>query len=290
MKRFLTICLVCSLPLLATAEPGLGPRVGGDFGLEASLGRVAGYRTIDKFGESDNLDAALTDIWDGSSAAFSALGGSIIWLPPTAAATHDIKSSSAVDIDSSGTGCRTVDVTGLESWTAAAETTETVVMNGVTEVETTASWVIIHRMECMTWGAGGLNAGSITATAKAPSDTTLTAGMMIGHNQTQMMIYGISSRMRLRITHMHVELFETVGATLRADGSVLWMTDPATNAADGTAWTVRDHFEVSTDVGWTEDFHPPKIFDGPGIIKYQAIGSTTDIDIIASFNAFIRDD
>ena len=286
----LFLVLACMLVMIGLGAATVQTVLSRDFALDASLGLVSKYRTINKFGESDNLDAAATDIWDGSSDAFSALGQRIIWLPPTAAATHDIKSSSALDVISTGTGCRTVDVTGLESWTAATETTETINMNGVTEVETTALWVIIHRMECMTWGTGGLNAGVITATAKAPSDTTLTAGIMVGHNQSQMMIYGISSRMKLRITHMHMELFETVGATLRADGDVLWMSDPATNVVDGTAWTIKDHFEISTDVGWTQDFHPPKVFDGPGIIKYQATGSTTDIDIIASFDGFIKDD
>ena len=286
----LFLVLACMLVMIGLGAATVQTVLSRDFALDASLGLVSKYRTINKFGESDNLDAALTDIWDGSSGAFSALGGSLIWLPPTAAATHDITSSSALDIDSTGTGCRTVDVTGLESWDAAAETTETVVMNGTGDVETTALWVIIYRMECMTWGTGGLNAGVITATAKAPSATTLTAGMMVGHNQTQMMIYGISSRMKLRVTHMHVELFETVGAALRADGDVLFMRDPATNAVNGTAWTIKDHFELSTDVGWTQNFYPPKIFDGPGILKYQAIGSTTDIDIIASFDGFIKDD
>ena len=181
-------------------------------------------------------------------------------------------------------------MTGLESWDAASETTETIVMDGTDAVETTALFVIIYRLECMTWGTGGLNAGAITATAKAPSDTTLTAGINVGHNQTQMLIYGVSSKMKLRVSQFRASLFKTTGATLRATGDILWMTDPATNATDGTAWTVRDHFEISTDERWLLDYHPPKSFDGPGIIKLQATGSTTDIDIIGSFDGFVKND
>jgi len=289
MRIISAFVLLALLPTLSIAEPTLTTKQV-EIGLDASLGLVNKYRTINKFGETDNLDATPTDIWDGASGAFSAIGGTIVWVAPTAAATHDIDSTSALDIASTGTGCRTLDVTGLESWDATAETTETVVMDGTDAVETTALFVIIHRMECMTWGTGGLNAGSITATAKAPSATTLTAGMSVGHNQTQMLVYGISSKMKLRVSQFRVSLAKTTGVALRATGDVLFMTDPATNVIDGTAWTIRDHFEVSTDERWVLGYNPTNVFNGPGILKFQATGSTTDIDIIASFDGFVKDD
>ena len=293
--RFLAIVTLLSIVFTspAAAEPtwngGPLPR---DFSTDASLGLVPGYRTENKFGQTDNLDAALTDIWDGSTVEIIALGGSIVWVPPTQARFHAIVSSSLADSDVGGenaqsTGMRTIDVTGLETWTSTAPTTETVILDGTTAVNTSNSYVIIYRMEGMTWGSGGVNAGSVTATATG--DGTITAAITIGNNQTQMLIYGISSTMRLRVSDFRASLIKTTGAALRATGEVMWMTDPATNAANNTAWTNREHFEVTTDVRWFRPYDPPKKFNGPGILKIQMIGSTTDIDVISSFDGNIKD-
>ncbi len=275
----------------------------GDFGvsdpwlqgavIDASLGHVPKWRTENKFGGTDNLDAALTDIWDGSSAEGIAAGGSLIWLAPTAARIHAIVSSSLTDSDVGGanpqsTGARTVEVTGLETWDSVAPTTEIVILDGTTAVNTVNSYVIIYRLEVLTWGSGGLNVGTITATAA--TDTTITAMVLIGKNQTQMAIYGISSTMRMRVNRFFSYLVKTAGVTLRATGEVLWMTDPATNAVAGTAWTNRENFELTTDVRWDHKYVPPKKFDGSGIVKLQMFGSANNVNVTAGFDAIIKDD
>ena len=77
---------------------------------------VAGFNT--------DVDTAVEDIWDG--------GG--LWVAPTEARTHQIKSASTSDDgDPVGVGARTVRIWGLKSWTAA-EIFEDIVLNGTTDV------------------------------------------------------------------------------------------------------------------------------------------------------------
>jgi len=147
---------------------------------------------------------------------------------------------------------------------------------------------MIYRMKGLVWGATGFNVGHITATAAAP-DSTITAAIIAGNSQTQMTIFGISSRMILHINQLRAALIKTAGVALRATGKVLWMEDPAVNAVFGTAWTNKESFEVTTDERWIREYNPPKVFHGPGILKVQLIGSTTNIDLISSFDGFITE-
>jgi len=298
MRHFIALlaclCLVRAGPVMGQgAGVSLDHPIQSDSATKMSLGMVPQFRTQNKFGETDNLDAAATDIWDGSTAEIVAISGTIIWVPPNAARIHALVSSSLADSDSGGanpqsTGMRTVEVCGLETWTSTSATTETVILDGTTAVNTVNSYVIIYRMTGLAWGSGGVNAGSITADAAV--DGTTTAAITIGNNQTQMLIYGISSTMKLRVDNFRSSLIKTSGANLRATGKVLWMADPAANAAANTAWVNKESFELTTDDSWIRPYSPPKKFDGPGIIKLQLVGSGNDIDAIATFDATIKDD
>ncbi len=241
--------------------------------------------SINKFGETDNLDATPTDVHDGASAAIVALGGTIIWVAPTAARIHSIVSSNGAD-DGEGLGLQTVLIHGLTSWDDRWDVHETVILDGTNPVNTVNEYVMIYRMRGLTWGANGFNVGHITATAAAP-DSTITAAIIAGNSQTQMAIFGVSSRMILHLNQFRAALIKTAGVALRATGKVLWMEDPAVNAVFGTAWTNKESFEVTTDERWIREYNPPKVFEGPGIIKVQLIGSTANIDLISSFDGFI---
>jgi len=295
--RFILTALFVMLAGRAMADAGPawnGGPLPSNMAVDASLGLVPGYRTENKFGETDNADSGVaTDIYDGSTIEIVALGGTVVWVPPTEARIHAVVSNSLADSDSGGenaqsTGMRTLEVTGLETWDSTSPTTETVILDGTTAVNTGNSYVIIYRMSGMTWGSGGLNAGSIRATATG--DGTVTAAIVIGNNQTQMNIYGISSTMKLRMTDIHTSLVKTAGGTLRATGEILFMPDPATNAVNNTAWVNKQSFEVSTDARWEQMYSPPKKFDGPGIIKIQMTSGTNNTNAIASFDGVIKDD
>jgi len=127
---------------------------------------------VNKFGSNPDIDTAAEEsIW--------ANGGLYVW--PTAARIHDIVSDSTDDA-AAGTGARTVFIEGIGA--DGKEQTETVTLNGTTDVPTTKTWLAINRMVVLTAGTGGKNAGVITATAQ--TDSTVSANIAIGINQTQL--------------------------------------------------------------------------------------------------------
>ncbi len=283
--RWLAATLICALSAgLAMAEPGAGP-TGSDVAFHASLNTSsAKMYTINKFGEAADLDTHVTDVWEGVS-----VGAADVWVPPNAARIHSIASTSDVDSDTGGAiaqgaGMRTVRVFGLTSWTDAAETIETVIMDGTDGTDTANAYVIIHRMYGVTWGAGGVNAGIIKATAA--SDSTITAGIAVGNNQTRMAIYGLSSTMRLLVSRFYVSVsrFGTAGT---ATGNVLYMSDPATNAAANTAWGHKQDMDAAVGGPWDRGFLERKTFNGPGIIKLQMTGSANNMMALGEFDGII---
>lgn len=112
-----------------------------------NLNEVGGYKTIKQHGyvvDSDVND----DVWLGDG-AYSFL------------TTHDsvvVKSSSANDT-SSGSGCKTVILEGLDS--SYNYQSETVTMNGTSDVLAANSYLRMNNAYCSTVGDGGVNAGQI---------------------------------------------------------------------------------------------------------------------------------
>lgn len=145
--------------------------------LSLARGVIKGHSAVLKFGRNTDVDtAANEDIWDG--------GG--VWVPPTAARIHNLASTDATD-DDGDDGARTVEVFGLDA--NFLEISETVTLNGVSNVSTVNSYTRIHRMKVKTAGVDGQNNGTIAATAV--TDATVTAQISIGQNQTLMAIYTI---------------------------------------------------------------------------------------------------
>ena len=251
-----------------------------NFALEASLGKIQGYATVNKFGEATDADSGvLTDIWDGANGATS----TDIWVPPTAARVHQITSTSTADTGA-GTGMQTIKISYLPDWDTA-ETTATLTMNGTGNVAT-PSCVIIYRMQGKTWGTGGVNAGIITATAD--TDGTITAAILAGNNQTQMCIYAIPSTQKLRLTRAFASIVKGTGTTGRADGELLVMIDPATNAADNTAWTNKENYQlIEAEQPWDHVYEVPKKIDGPAIIKLQVVSNANGTISTGGFDGYV---
>ncbi len=257
-----------------------------DFGLEVALGKIDGYSKVNKFGETDNADSGTpTDVWSGSITQ-------VLWVPPTAARIHSILSTSDVDSDAGGAiaqgaGLRTVRVYGLPTWDDE-EISEVVIMDGTDGTDTINSYVIIYRMEGLTWGASGVNTGTITAVAAV--DLTVTAEITPLKNQSQMMIYGVPSTQSLQIKHLRAEIIKATGTSQRADGEVLVMPDPATNASGNVAWVNKENFLLIEDEQpWVHDYDPPKSIAGPCIIKITVTSNAADVKVIAAMDAYVVD-
>jgi hypothetical protein len=253
------------------------------FTLGVAMDAYPGITKINKFGETINADDDVpTDLWDGSADAVS--GGSAVWVPPNAARVHQITSTSVNDAVA-GTGVQKMHVFGLTSWDSA-ETNEIVDMDGTNDSPTTNSYVIIHRMHGDQWGSGGVNAGVITATAD--TDNTITAAILTGANQTQMLVYGFPSNTKFQMCCLQAEIVKATGVTQRVDCELLYMKDPATYAATNTAWINKENFlVVEGQHAWVHDYFIPKTFDGPGIIKLQATSNAADVIVTGAFDAMI---
>lgn len=253
---------------------------------------VTGMMSVNKFGRNIEIDsAAIADIWDGGHTVASG-GVSLIWVAPTQARIHAIVSTSLNDSDTGGVnpqsdGARTVRVFGLTDWDTA-EVSEDIILDGTTSVNTSNSYVIIHRIRVLTKGnnATGPNVGVITATAA--TDATITAQIRAGQGQTQMAIYGIPSTQKAYIGRLYANANKAGGAAGLLDVSLLSNPEPQTEI---TSFLTKHTFGLQSTgtSALTIPYYSPKVIEGPAIIKVQASSNTNDMDVSAGFDLVVID-
>jgi len=151
--------------------------------VDVPAGLVPGYTAILKFGYNPYLkNSDYGDIWDG--------GDRYVW--PTSAAVVEVSSTSTSD-SSAGIGARTVRLYGLDASYNQIE--ETVTLNGTTPVNTTQSFIRLHRMAVLTAGSTGWNIGNILSKQGsnliAQISVDLLGSMDEGLNQSLMCIYTV---------------------------------------------------------------------------------------------------
>lgn len=246
------------------------------FSLETALGNVPDYAREFKFGKSLDCDSGVpTDIWDGADG----LTSTDIWVAPTTARVHNIVSTDAADA-AAGTGLRTVRVSGLTSWTTK-EVSEVVTLNGLTDVPTGNSYVIVHRLEAITFGSNFTNEGLITATAV--TDATVTAAIQIGNAQSLMAIYGLPSSQKIAVTSLDISILG-VGMGSNVDVSLL-----INDRSDPTNLGFLTKYIFNVAVLNLSVFDPPIPFSGPLIIKLQANSDTNNTIVSGAFNSYVVD-
>ena len=133
-----------------TGDPFFG--IPADFYLEVAKGNVVGHSLKVVRGHNGDIDIGTEDVWEA--------GGSITYL--TSAETMEIASSDANDT-SAGTGARTLLLEGVDGTGAYAS--ETITLNGTTDVTSSNSYLRVNFMTLQTAGTTGYNVGNITATA-----------------------------------------------------------------------------------------------------------------------------
>lgn len=147
------------------------------------------------FGSNDAVTTSYADVWKQN----------IVRTNPAAAVVLGIASSSANDA-AAGTGARTVRVTGLDANYNLLQ--ETVTLNGQTKVVTAGTYLRVNKLEVLTAGSGGVNAGDVyaadtsdTFTAGVPQTATkIFARIAVGLNITQMACYTTAVGERLLLT------------------------------------------------------------------------------------------
>lgn len=152
------------------------------FNIENCLGRYEPESfCVFKFGSNADIDTASETVWQQ--------GG--LYSYPASASVMKVSSSSANDA-SGGTGAITVKVSGLDGdWNRADET---VTLTGQTAVETTTEFIRVFRMEVMTWGSGGTNAGVIyvgTGTVTGGIPANIYSTIAVGKDQTLQALYSV---------------------------------------------------------------------------------------------------
>ena len=251
-----------------------------DFALEAARGNIGGITAINKFGRNPDIDQAASatavnlgrSVWDGG------IAGAANWVEPTTARTHQIVSTDADDdTDGGGTnaGARTVEIFGLDS--AYARQSETVTLNGTSNVATANTYTMVHRMVVRSAGATGYNEGDITATAD--TDGTVTAKITATFSQTLMAIYMIPAGETGYMTSWKAELHKAGGDATYADVFLM-------SKAFGEVWRIRDIDALSSDGGGhvQQPYNPYKTFQAKELIMVIANPSKDGQDMSAGFD------
>jgi hypothetical protein len=120
------------------------------FDLQVARGQITGHSSVIVFGYNPDVDQTEESVWPD--------GGTVPH--PTTASVLKISSSSASDT-SAGTGARTVFIEGVDGNYNVVS--ETVILSGQTEVNTTKSYLYVNSFYVATVGSGGENAGNINA-------------------------------------------------------------------------------------------------------------------------------
>lgn len=158
------------------------------FDLAVAQGLVTGYTLLNKFGTNEAIKStAFESIWTG--------GDLYPW--PTSAQTVNVVSTSANDVATTGTGARTVELQGLNS--SYIEISETINMNGVTNVLSSNSYLRLHRAKVVTAGSLGHNEGLITMTQSA-APTDIICQIEAEKSQTLLAIYTVPASTTLYLT------------------------------------------------------------------------------------------
>ena len=247
-----------------------------DYYMEVARGNIPGHVAVAVQGDNPDVDGP-EDVWSQGAT----------WVAPVAATKHNVVSSSTAD-DSTGTGLRTALFYGLDAdWNIASET---ITMDGTTNVLTTKSYSRQNGLIGLTFGSGGLNAGTVTSTT-ADAATTVTTGMPIGKGRAMSAIYSVPLGKTLYIVAFGGALVKTAAAGTAAveiDLQVRLNAD-----TDTAGWiTVVEGGEQTTGTS-TENFVLPfpAVVAAKSDVKLRvSLASTTNIDFAGRFNGIQIDD
>lgn len=221
-----------------------------DFLVDVARGEEPGFSVIHKYGRNPDIDNAVGTfecLWNG--------GGQYTGFDATSADTIDIYSSSANDT-SAGTGARTIKIQGLDSsWNYA---TENFTLTGATQVVSTSTWMRVDRIEVLTAGTGGENAGTITV-EQSGTPANVFAAVPIGYNQTMIAAYTVPLGKTAYMLGWFVSTVKNSAncscrIRCRPDGGVFHVKEEIQMFGGGTGYISREYrspkngFEAKTDI------------------------------------------
>lgn len=217
-----------------------------DFMFSVARGIVPEHSIIDKFGRADDVGTANPpmDLWHVNS-LYTGF--------PTQAETLQVFSGSLDDNGvTPGTGAWTVAVIGLDSdW---LEQAEVITLNGTTPVLSVGVYRRVFRMYVITAGAGGENAGLITA-RHSTTTANVMAGITAGVNQSNIACYTIPADKEAYVFHININMSRSGGL---AGSAVVSLR----TRAPGEVFRTRKSYTITSSHGEDHD-ESGVIFLGP---------------------------
>lgn len=249
-----------------------------EFKYETARGKRQGFTTWNKYGYNSDIDTGAAEtVWS--------VGGLLTRL--TAASTLQIVSTSANDINTSGTGAWSIIIYGVNANFEAV--TEVVNLNGTTPVVTTNSYRGINSMAIYLAGTSGQNAGNINATATTGGTTQ--GQIPIGEGSTQQAFFFTQANHSVLIDSL------LINATRLDDGGggagggsasqpIITVKGWVTNQISGAKYLMFKHV-TDTAVENTIQINPsqPFVVGEKSLIEFQVETNTnnTAVSIIFSF-------
>ncbi len=246
-----------------------------EFSLELLAGNVNGKRYIRKFGRNPDIDTVdgFEAIWNG--------GGPYTGFDAIAAETVEVFSSDANDT-SAGTGARTVELSeGLDA-NFDLIAPETVILNGVTAVNTVNSYIRLPRVRVMTAGSGGVNAGTITARQNVTTANIFIV-MPIGYNTSMLGAYTIPNGENACL----VSSYSAYSGNVNANSNIRINT-----REDGGVFIVRSELSLkSAGTSYLPKVYPftSIVLPGKTDVFMSADTDTNNTAIACEFNLVLED-
>lgn len=228
-----------------------------DFNIHVSRENVQGANFLHRAFLSGTFSTEQT-VWNSGT----------IWVPPSAASTMTVVSTSANDV-AVGTGARTVSVAGLDA--NYLEISETITMTGLTPVTTTKSYLRIHRLTVVTAGTSKSNDGAISI-----SNTSLQGSIIAMAGQSSFSIYTIPANKIGYLHNLHLT------SSKSTDGKFMLRT-----CLNGVS-RIR-HTALLTGGQYDVEFTYPTVLPAGTDIEMRAIASTGNGIVAGSYDIFLVD-
>lgn len=191
--------------------------------------------------------------------------------------TMSISGSTLTGGENAGSGARTVLIEGLDE--NYDEVSETVNLNGTTNVNTTNSYTMIHTMTVKTAGSGATNAGEITATAA--SDATVTSTIAASAGRSTAAIYMVPRNKIAYVTAVHASIQKATDAEVDVD---LRIKEYGETEVTRQTLAIESAAELTAD----HEFASPIAVAEKGLIKLRATTDTDNADIAGTIDLLVR--
>ena len=245
-------------------------------GINISSGTELGFSHINVFGANDDVDtsSAPEDIWDS--------GG--LYEFPASAQSIEAVSSSANDIDVTGSGARTIRVQGLDTNYNPQE--EDIAMNGMAAVALVNTYMRIHKAFILSAGSVGTNDGIITIRIPIGPNQ---AQILAGNGESLMAIFTIPNGKTGFLKRWYCSISKTQSGTT----DIRILTSLPTFAPYNNTWRVH-RIITCNSIGsstWNEEVTTPGLLVAKTDIRLVANNvSANNIRVVGGFDLILVDD